>query len=163
MSHIPNNQILILLHKKMMTHPKGLVIEISCIENGDHGSSCKEHEICGSVLSKDIVMHLWKAVFFFFIFWYTCFAYYHHCQYHHQDPFCSHCAPSQFCSCMIHIIFCRYKFGMQEKRRLHWQFIGWQTVLICIELALNLSTSSNRWTSTIMSWDRCRYLHLSGW
>ena len=47
----------------MMTHPKGIVIDIVGIEIGDSGHSCKEHEICGSVSRNYMAFHLLKVLF----------------------------------------------------------------------------------------------------
>ena len=41
----------------MVTHPTG----------SDHGCSYKEHEVCGSVIIADIVVHLWKVQCYIFL------------------------------------------------------------------------------------------------
>ena len=53
-----------LLHKKMMSHPSGIVVDIVGVEISDHGHSCEEHEICGFVLKNDMVICLQKLLFF---------------------------------------------------------------------------------------------------
>ena len=55
--HIPNNQLLTFLHEKMMSHSKGIAVNIIDIEIGDCGHLIKEHEICDSILSNDMVAH----------------------------------------------------------------------------------------------------------
>ena len=49
---------------KMMIHPKGLVINIVIFKISDCSNSCKEHEICVSVVSNDILLHLANRLFF---------------------------------------------------------------------------------------------------
>ena len=49
----------------MITHSKGIVIDIVGSEIGDHSCPCKEHKISGSVLRNDMVMQLKKIMFFF--------------------------------------------------------------------------------------------------
>ena len=44
----------------MVTHPTGVSIDILGIERGDQGHSCKEHDIYGSILSTDVIIHLQK-------------------------------------------------------------------------------------------------------
>ena len=39
----------------MATHPTGASMDILIIERGDQGHSCREHEICDSVLSADLL------------------------------------------------------------------------------------------------------------
>ena len=43
---------------KMATHPTGVSFDILSIKRSDYRISCKEHDICGSVLSTDVVLHL---------------------------------------------------------------------------------------------------------
>ena len=38
------------------THPSGIVDEIVGIENGDRGSSCEEHAVCGMVMEEDTLL-----------------------------------------------------------------------------------------------------------
>ncbi len=44
----------------MATHPPGIVVEIVGTLMGDHGCSCEEHAVCGSVLEEDMVVRLQK-------------------------------------------------------------------------------------------------------
>ena len=52
---------------KMAAHPTGVIINIPCIKRGDQGCSCKEHKICSSVFSANIVVHLQKMSVVFFL------------------------------------------------------------------------------------------------
>ena len=62
-----------------MSHPSGIVVDIVGIEIGDCGCSCEEHEICGSVVNNDMVIHLQKELFFVFVYC-NCLAYHdQHC------------------------------------------------------------------------------------
>ena len=42
------------------THPTGVVVEIVGLERGDRGRSCKEHDVCGSVVEEDTLLCLRK-------------------------------------------------------------------------------------------------------
>jgi hypothetical protein len=42
-------------------HPSGITVEIVGIESSTNGRSCKEHDICGSILTEDIVVRLRKV------------------------------------------------------------------------------------------------------
>ena len=55
--------LLMLLYKKMMSHPTGIVIDGVGIKIGGIGCLCKEHEICCSVLRNDMVVCLQKVLF----------------------------------------------------------------------------------------------------
>ena len=37
------------------------MIEIVGIEKGSCGQSCEEHDVCGCVVDKDVVVSLWKV------------------------------------------------------------------------------------------------------
>ncbi len=43
------------------THPPSIIVEIVGTLMGDHGCSCEEHVVCGSVVEEDMVVHLWKV------------------------------------------------------------------------------------------------------
>ena len=43
----------------MVTHPSGVTVAIIGIGTSDHGGSCEEHDVCGSV-TYDIVIRLQK-------------------------------------------------------------------------------------------------------
>ena len=45
----------------MATHPSGITVEIVGIESSTNGRSCEEHDICGSILTEDIVVRLRKV------------------------------------------------------------------------------------------------------
>ena len=51
----------------MATHPTGVSIDILGIKRGDLGHSCKEHDICGSDLSTDVVVCLQNVQWFSFL------------------------------------------------------------------------------------------------
>ena len=80
----------------MTIDPKGIVVDIVGIEVGDHGRSCEEHEICGSVLRNDGRALVKGAAFYCSCFDHDCFAYRYHCQHCHKELFCSHLAQSNF-------------------------------------------------------------------
>jgi hypothetical protein len=42
-------------------YPTGVVMEIAGMEINDRGHSCKEHNNCGEVMGKDVVVRLWKV------------------------------------------------------------------------------------------------------
>ena len=42
-------------------HPSGVVVEIVGTSMHDCGRSCKEHDVCGSVLTEDSVVRLRKT------------------------------------------------------------------------------------------------------
>ncbi len=42
------------------THPSGITVKIVGIERGDHGRSCEEHDVCGTVVEEDTLLHLRK-------------------------------------------------------------------------------------------------------
>ena len=42
------------------THPSGITVEIVGIERGDRGRSCEEHDVCGTVVEEDTLLHLRK-------------------------------------------------------------------------------------------------------
>ena len=43
------------------THPSGVVVEIVGLERGGRGSSCEEHDVCGSVVEEDTLLRLRKV------------------------------------------------------------------------------------------------------
>ena len=45
----------------MATHPSGITVEIVGIEASSNGRSCEEHNVCGSVLTEDVVVRLRKV------------------------------------------------------------------------------------------------------
>lgn len=99
-----------LLCIKNMIYPKGLVINIIDIKIGGCNFSCKEHEICGSVLNNNMVMHLWILLFFPFLLLvcYICIL--------QSLPalslksiLFSSCSISFFWYCIIHTTLCRNK------------------------------------------------------
>ncbi len=45
---------------KEATHPLGIVVKIVGIEKGDRGCSCKEHDVCGTVVEEDTLLCLRK-------------------------------------------------------------------------------------------------------
>ena len=45
----------------MAHRPEPIVIEIVSIEEGRHGQSCDEHNVCGGVMEEDVVVSLWKV------------------------------------------------------------------------------------------------------
>ena len=42
------------------THPSGITVEIVGIEQGDRGSSCEEHDMCGTVVEENTLLRLRK-------------------------------------------------------------------------------------------------------
>ena len=59
------------------------VVHIVGIEIGDHGHSCEDYEICGSVLRNDMVICLQKVLFVVFTD-YDCLTYHNHCHHGHN-------------------------------------------------------------------------------
>ena len=45
----------------MATHPSGIMVEIVGIVASSNGRSCEEHNVCGSVLTEDVVVRLRKV------------------------------------------------------------------------------------------------------
>jgi hypothetical protein len=41
---------------KEATHPLGIVVKIVGIKKGDRGCSCKEHDVCGTVVEEDTLL-----------------------------------------------------------------------------------------------------------
>ena len=136
----------------MITHPKDLVVDIVSIETDDCGYSHEEHEIWHDhalvkctfssfsffdmlALHITIAVNIVIKIYFILII-----------------------LSLIFCSCMLHAIFCRCKLGLQERRKLHWQLIGWWAVLMVVELALFLGTLSSIWTNMMVSCCRWQML-----
>jgi hypothetical protein len=46
------------LSVETIVHPPGITINIVGIEAGNHGRSCKEHDICGGVLQENAVVRI---------------------------------------------------------------------------------------------------------
>jgi hypothetical protein len=42
------------------THPSGIIVKIVGIAKGDHGRSCEEHDVCGTVVKEDTLLGLRK-------------------------------------------------------------------------------------------------------
>ena len=42
----------------MACHPSGVTVDIVGINASDHGRSCENHEVCGSVLKDDVVVRI---------------------------------------------------------------------------------------------------------
>jgi hypothetical protein len=45
----------------MATHPSGITVKVVGIEASSNGSSCEEHDVCGSILAEDVVVRLRKV------------------------------------------------------------------------------------------------------
>ena len=45
----------------MATHPPGITVEIVGIESPTQGRNCQQHDICGSVLGENVVVHFRKV------------------------------------------------------------------------------------------------------
>jgi hypothetical protein len=42
------------------THPSGITVKVVGIDRGDRGRSCEEHNVCGTVVEEDTLLHLRK-------------------------------------------------------------------------------------------------------
>ena len=45
----------------MSSHPSGITVEIVGTESSTTGRSCDEHDVCGSVLTEDVVVCFHKV------------------------------------------------------------------------------------------------------
>ena len=131
--------------QKWWPHPKSLVVNIFGIEIGDCGHSCKEHENCGSVLS--------NVIFFPFSFLIFLLCILQSLSTLSSRSFCSH-DTSHFSFLFDQHNFLQFQFWDAGKEEavlaVYWEMDG---VDRC-QVGFFPSTSSNTWTSKMVSWHR---------